>query len=69
MLVENPILFPTEAEEKTYLPVAKCFHKHCDEVLYKGEGYVFDGDQYCSSSCIGEQLIVDGAAIEACEVA
>ncbi|MBD8026453.1 hypothetical protein H9636_07245 [Ureibacillus sp. Re31] len=61
------IIMPVEIE--TFKPVAKCHYKQCDEVLYKGEGYVFDGDVYCSTGCIGEQLIEVGEVVEAVEVA
>lgn len=69
MSVENPILNSTYGEDEIQSPVGKCHYKHCEEAIYKGEGYIFDGEQYCSSSCIGEQLIEEGQAIEAGEVA
>lgn len=46
----------------------QCTYKHCGDELAEGEGYVFEEERFCSTSCIGEHLIELGYAIEAGEI-
>ncbi len=63
--IENPMVLGRIGERYVAPRVTgKCSYRYCDEIVHEGEGYDFDGQVYCSSTCIGEELIEVGAAVE-----
>ncbi|MDI2588085.1 hypothetical protein OR571_13405 [Psychrobacillus sp. NEAU-3TGS] len=65
-MLENGMVAGYGYEESLHVPkqVGKCNYKYCDEALFEGEGIEFDGYLYCSTGCIGEHLIEEGAAVD-----
>lgn len=65
-MLENGMVAGYGFEEPVCEPkqVGKCNYKYCSEELFEGEGYEYEGDYYCSTSCIGEHLTEEGAAID-----
>ncbi|RHW31112.1 hypothetical protein D1B33_18060 [Lysinibacillus yapensis] len=61
---ENPILSAKITDHPITKPIGKCHYRHCDEVLYKGEGFEANGYLYHSTECIGEEGIEEGWVID-----
>lgn len=62
--VENPMLFLKITDDPILKPIGKCHYRHCDEIIYEGHGFEFDGYIYCSTEHIGEEGIEDGSVID-----
>lgn len=62
--IENPILSPRLTDDPFLQEVGKCKYRHCEEVIYEGQGFEYDGYIYCSTGCIGEDLHAEGHVID-----
>lgn len=65
-MLENGMVSGIGYEEnlKTPTVIGTCNYRHCREEIEEGTGYEFDGYLYCSTSCIGEHLVEEDAAID-----
>ncbi|KGR74870.1 hypothetical protein CD33_13975 [Ureibacillus sinduriensis BLB-1 = JCM 15800] len=62
--IENPMVSPILTDDPFAQQVGKCHYRHCEEVVYEEQGIKFDGYIYCSTSCLGEDLLAEGVAVD-----
>lgn len=64
--IENPIISGGHPQNDTYQSIilGYCTNAKCNEDIYSGEGYEYNGQLFCGTHCIGEHLVNEGQAIE-----
>lgn len=62
--VENPMLSPQLTDDPFAQQIGKCHYRHCEEINYEGQGIEFNGYIYCSTTCIGDDLLAEGVAVD-----
>jgi len=65
-MIENPILSGNHPQIDTFEPivVSDCTNRKCNEEVYTGEGYEYNGQFFCGTHCIGEHLVNEGQAVD-----
>jgi hypothetical protein len=65
-MLENGMVSGIGYEEQLIAPkaIGTCNYRHCREEIEEGTGFEFDYCLYCSTSCIGEHLVEEDAAID-----
>lgn len=64
MACENHLLRPKLTDHPTLKVIGKCKYRYCDEHIYEGEGFEYEGFLYCSTGCIGEELLEEGIVVD-----
>lgn len=62
--IENPMLSPRRTDDLKTKPIVECYYRNCDELIHPNEGIEFNGYIYCSTSCIGDELLKEGHAVD-----
>lgn len=66
--VENPMLSPKITDHPTLKAIGKCHYRFCDEDIYQNDGIEFNGYIYCTTGCIGEELLEEGVAVDLSQI-
>lgn len=62
--VENPMFSPKVTDDPLLKVIGKCHYRNCDESIYQHTGFEFNGYLYCSTQCLGDELLKEGHAVD-----
>ncbi len=62
--IENPMLSPKRTDDPISKVIGKCHHRYCDDEIYEHDGIEFEGYIYCCTTCLGEELLEEGIAVD-----
>lgn len=57
-MIENPMYLKRHLQPEEYQPIKRC--KTCGEAVSVGEGLKYDGEIFCGSACLVDDLRKDG---------
>lgn len=62
--VDNTMLLPKVTDNLFSKAIGKCHYRRCDEAIYQYDGIEFNGYLYCSTQCLGDELLKEGLAVD-----
>lgn len=66
--IENPMLSSKVTDPEYLKPIGKCHYRYCDETIYEHDGIEYNNYIYCCTTCIGEELIEEGHAVDLSQI-